>query len=108
MREQKAANNAANNVAGGKGNIDVERLKFRKACGFEKDDRVAENGVATKDLGSPNDAVLREGVSRQRKVQYGNLGGKDSLFLFVVDWSPENTQENLNFQSRPSPTLSCA
>jgi hypothetical protein len=61
VREQKPANDAADNVACGKGNVDVKRLEFRKARRFEKDDRVAEDGIAAEDLGGPNDAVLNRG-----------------------------------------------
>ena len=58
MREQKPANDAADNVACRKGNIDVERLEFRKSRCFEKDNRVAKDGVAAEYLGGPDDAVL--------------------------------------------------
>lgn len=63
MGEQKPANYATDNVACGKGNVDVERLDFRKSRRSEKDDRVAKEGIAAKDLGGPYYAVLREIVS---------------------------------------------
>lgn len=58
MGEQKPANHAANNVACGKGYVDVERLDFRKSRSSEKDDRVAKDGITAKDLGGPDYAVL--------------------------------------------------
>lgn len=58
MGEQKPANYAADNVACGKGDVDVERLEFRKPCRSEKDNRVAKEGIAAKDLGGPDYAVL--------------------------------------------------
>lgn len=58
MGEQKPANYAANNVACGKGYVDVERLDFRKPRRLEKDDRVAKEGIAAKNLGGPDYAVL--------------------------------------------------
>ena len=70
MREQKPANDAADNVACRKRNIDVERLEFRKARSFEKDDRVAKDGVAAEDLGGPDDAVLKE----QKSARYPTRG----------------------------------
>jgi hypothetical protein len=64
MREKKAANNTTNNVACGKGNIDVECLEFGKASCFEKDDRISKDCISAKDLCRPDYAVLeRTGVS---------------------------------------------
>jgi hypothetical protein len=47
MREQEPTDYASNDVACGEGNIYIESLEFRKACRFEKDDRVSEYGIAT-------------------------------------------------------------
>lgn len=58
MGKQKPANYAADNVACGKGDVDVERLDFRKTRSAEKEDRVAKDGIAAKDLGGPDNAVL--------------------------------------------------
>lgn len=58
MREQKPANYATDNVTCGKGDVDVERLDFRKPRSSEKDDRVAKDGIAAKYLGGPDYAVL--------------------------------------------------
>jgi hypothetical protein len=58
MREKKPANYAADNVACGKGDVDVERLEFRKPCRLEKNNRVAKEGIAAEDLGGPNYTVL--------------------------------------------------
>jgi hypothetical protein len=61
MREKKPADDTADNVACRKGDVDVKRLDLRKPCRFEKDNRVAEEGVAAEDLGGPDDAVLSQG-----------------------------------------------
>lgn len=58
MWEQKPANYATDNIACGKGDVDVERLDFRKPRRPEKNDRVAKNGIAAENLGGPNYAVL--------------------------------------------------
>lgn len=58
MGKQNPANYAADNVACGKGDIDVERLEFGKPRRPEKDDRVAKDGIAAEDLGGPYYAVL--------------------------------------------------
>ena len=68
VREQKPADDATDNVTRGKGNVDVECLEFRKASCFEKDDRESKNGVAAKDLGSPNNTVLHRGGGSQRDL----------------------------------------
>lgn len=59
MGKQKPANYAADNVACGQGDVDIERLDFRKPCRSEKDDRVAKDGIAAKNLGGPDHTVLR-------------------------------------------------
>lgn len=58
MREQKPANDATDNVASGKRDVDIECLELGKACCFKKDNRIAENSISAKDLGSPDHAVL--------------------------------------------------
>lgn len=68
MREKKPANDTADNVACRKGDVDVKRLDLRKPCCFEKDNRVAEEGVAAEDLGSPDDAILSRGSMNQPDV----------------------------------------
>jgi hypothetical protein len=45
--EEQPADDAADDVAGGEGDIDVEGLEFGEAGGFEEDDGVAEDGIAT-------------------------------------------------------------
>jgi hypothetical protein len=71
--EHKPAKDAADNVACGKRNVDVECLEFREACSFEKNDREAENCIATENLGGPNDTVLDRRVSTMS--QRGNDEG---------------------------------
>ena len=71
VREQKPANNAADNVTCRKGNVYVKRLEFSKSCGFKKHNRVAENGIATKDLGGPDDAILNRGSTSQLDISTG-------------------------------------
>lgn len=59
MREKKPTNDTADNVAGRKGNIEIERLDFGETGRLQKRDGVSNQGVSTEDLGCPNNTVLR-------------------------------------------------
>lgn len=58
MWEEEPTDDAADNVACGKGDVKVEGLDLREAGRLEENDGVTENGVAAKDLSCPDDAVL--------------------------------------------------
>jgi hypothetical protein len=58
VREEKPADDAADDVACRKGDVDIEGLQFAKPSGFEKDDRVTEDGIAAEGLSRPDDAIL--------------------------------------------------
>lgn len=58
VREEEPADDAADDVAGGEGDVDVEGLDLAEAGGLEEDDRVAEDSVAAENLGGPDDTVL--------------------------------------------------
>ena len=58
MREKEPANNTTDDVASRKRDIDVKSLELGKARSFEKDNRVAEDGVPAEDLGGPDNAIL--------------------------------------------------
>jgi hypothetical protein len=62
--EHKPAKDAADDVACGQRNVDVECLEFREACCFKENDREAENGIATENLGGPNDTILIDESAR--------------------------------------------
>ena len=58
MGEEEPADDAADNVAGGQRNVDIECLDFGEPCRLKEDHRVAQDGVAAEDLSGPNDTVL--------------------------------------------------
>lgn len=58
VREEKPADDAADDVACGKGDVDIEGLQLRKPSRFEKNDRVPEDGIAAEGLSRPDDAIL--------------------------------------------------
>ena len=62
VREKKPADNATNNVAGRQRDVDVEGLDFGEAGSFEEYDTVAEDGITTKDLRCPDNAILLQHV----------------------------------------------
>lgn len=84
MRKEKATDDATNNVACGKGNIDVECLKFGKPRRLEKDDRVSKNRVSAEDLCRPDYAILQRTVSVSA-ISRSNTDGKYKRFQFAVD-----------------------
>jgi hypothetical protein len=58
VREEKPADDSTDDVACRKGDVDIECLQFRKSSSFEKDDRVAEDGIAAEGLSRPDDTIL--------------------------------------------------
>lgn len=65
VREQKPADDTADDVARRKGYIDIKCLDFCEACSFEEDNRVAKDGISAEDLGRPDNTVLSRGNSSQ-------------------------------------------
>lgn len=63
VREEKPADDAADDIACGKGDVDIEGLQFGKPSGFEKDDRVTEDGIAAEGLSRPDDTILVDGLA---------------------------------------------
>lgn len=58
MREKEPTNHTANDVAGRKGDVEVERLDFGPSSGLEENDDEAKDRIAAENLGCPDDAVL--------------------------------------------------
>lgn len=58
MREKEPTDNTTDDVACREGDVHVEGLKLGEACCFEEGNGVAEDGIATQDLGCPDDTIL--------------------------------------------------
>ena len=63
MWEQEPTDDSTNDIASRKRNVHVECLKFREAGRFEKFHRKPKDGITTKNLSSPYNAILRAAVS---------------------------------------------